>query len=126
MNGTILKRIVMLVCGLMVSVPAFAQIEITGSYVPLMYEDYIERGPGSDLGDFTGNIAAGNVRKGDRHARDAAAHPKIEMIERASLDAHEDFIGADDWVGHVFVFKYVRPAVLLENDGLQRTLSSLS
>jgi len=35
-------------------VPASAQIELTGSYVPLLYEDYIERGPGSDLGDFTG------------------------------------------------------------------------
>jgi hypothetical protein len=33
--------------------PASAQIELSGSYVPLLYEDYIERGPGSDLGDFT-------------------------------------------------------------------------
>ena len=36
------------------SVPAYAQIELTGSYSPILYEDYIERGPGSDLGDFTG------------------------------------------------------------------------
>jgi hypothetical protein len=34
--------------------PAWAQIELTGSYAPRLYEDYIERGPGSDLGDFTG------------------------------------------------------------------------
>src|SRR6266550_8351874 len=54
-NGIVLRRLVILVCGMLAtSVPAFAQIEISGSYVPLMYEDYIERGPGSDLGDFTG------------------------------------------------------------------------
>jgi hypothetical protein len=37
-----------------VSVPAFAQVELSGSYSIRMYEDYIERGPGSYLGDFTG------------------------------------------------------------------------
>ena len=39
---------------LAMGVPAYAQIELTGSYSPILYEDYIERGPGSDLGDFTG------------------------------------------------------------------------
>jgi hypothetical protein len=33
---------------------AFAQVELSGSYSIRMYEDYIERGPGSFLGDFTG------------------------------------------------------------------------
>ena len=55
MNAIVLRRIVTFFCGMLaLSVPAFAQIEITGSYLPMMYEDYIERGPGSDLGDFTG------------------------------------------------------------------------
>jgi len=55
MNGIVLRRIVVLVwVMLMGSVPAFAQIELSGSYAPILYEDYIERGPGSDLGDFTG------------------------------------------------------------------------
>lgn len=54
MNGIAFTRVVISVCALLVSVPAFAQIELSGSYVPLLYEDYIERGPGSDLGDFTG------------------------------------------------------------------------
>ena len=50
-----MKRIFILLLGaLATSVPASAQIELTGSYAPLLYEDYIERGPGSDLGDFTG------------------------------------------------------------------------
>jgi hypothetical protein len=34
--------------------PASAQVDLTGSWAPRLYEDYIERGPGSDLGDFTG------------------------------------------------------------------------
>ena len=48
-------RIVTFTCALLaMSIPALAQIELTGSYAPRLYEDYIERGPGSDLGDFTG------------------------------------------------------------------------
>jgi hypothetical protein len=55
MNGITLTRVVTAVCALLApSVPAFAQIELSGSYAPRLYEDYIERGPGSDLGDFTG------------------------------------------------------------------------
>jgi len=34
--------------------PAFAQVELSGSYGSRMYEDYIERGPGEFLGNFTG------------------------------------------------------------------------
>ena len=34
--------------------PAFAQIELSGSYASVLHEDYLERGPGSPLGDFTG------------------------------------------------------------------------
>ncbi len=42
-------------CALTVAAaPALAQIELTGSYSSVMHEDYIERGPGSDLGDYTG------------------------------------------------------------------------
>ena len=37
-----------------VAPPASAQIDLNGSYTNMMYEDYIERGPGSDLGDYTG------------------------------------------------------------------------
>ena len=55
MNGMSLTRVLTSLCALLVvSVPAFAQIELSGSYSPRLYEDYIERGPGSDLGDFTG------------------------------------------------------------------------
>ena len=55
MNKTMLGRMVMpLVALLAGAVPASAQVEITGSYSIRMYEDYIERGPGSYMGDFTG------------------------------------------------------------------------
>src|SRR5712691_919011 len=55
MNGTRLGLMVVLLSALtMVSVPAFAQVELSGSYAIRMYEDYIERGPGSYMGDFTG------------------------------------------------------------------------
>jgi hypothetical protein len=34
--------------------PASAQVELTGSYANRLYEDYLERGPGEFLGNFTG------------------------------------------------------------------------
>lgn len=34
--------------------PASAQIDLTGPYVSRMHEDWFERGPGRDLGDYTG------------------------------------------------------------------------
>ena len=53
--GREIRRIVPLALGLLiVSMPASAQVDLTGSWAPRLYEDYIERGPGSDLGDFTG------------------------------------------------------------------------
>jgi hypothetical protein len=45
---------VVVIGALLTSAPAFAQFAFEGSYTIRMYEDYIERGPGSDLGDFTG------------------------------------------------------------------------
>ncbi len=48
-------RVPSFVCALLtIAAPAFAQFDLSGSYNNQMYEDYIERGPGSDLGDFTG------------------------------------------------------------------------
>ena len=55
MSRTVDTRIVVVLFPLLfASVPAFAQQELTGSYNTRMYEDYIERGPGSFMGDFTG------------------------------------------------------------------------
>ena len=55
MTWTRVGRIIVLLSALtIVGVPAFAQVELSGSYAIRMYEDYIERGPGSYMGDFTG------------------------------------------------------------------------
>ena len=58
MGSNAMRRTVLagLLCALLLAGvrPASAQIDLTGSWEPRLYEDYIERGPGSDLGDFTG------------------------------------------------------------------------
>ena len=41
-------------CTLLLAWPAFGQVELTGAYTSVMHEDYIERGPGSFLGDYSG------------------------------------------------------------------------
>jgi hypothetical protein len=49
------RRIALIACALLLaSLPAAAQIDLTGSWASRLHEDYVERGPGSDLGDFTG------------------------------------------------------------------------
>jgi len=54
MNRKTLTRIVLVGAVCLSGAPAFAQVELTGTYATLMHEDYIERGPGSFMGDFTG------------------------------------------------------------------------
>jgi hypothetical protein len=54
MKASVLSRAVIVGVIAIASTPAFAQVELNGSYSIRMYEDYIERGPGSFLGDFTG------------------------------------------------------------------------
>lgn len=48
-------RVATLACALaLVSSPALAQIDLTGSWGPRMHEDWMERGPGRDIVDYTG------------------------------------------------------------------------
>ena len=49
----------------------------------------------ADLGDFAGDIAAGNVGERDSNTGEAAANPEVEMIEGAGADANQDFIVAE-------------------------------
>jgi hypothetical protein len=50
-----MRRLLLLVCAAwLTSVPALAQVDLNGSWASRLHEDYIERGPGSDLADFTG------------------------------------------------------------------------
>src|SRR6266704_3472753 len=46
----------------------------------------------------------------------AAAHPKIQVIQRTGLNADEDFVWADGGVRCVCVLQDVRPAVLMKNN----------
>jgi len=56
MNRTLFTRASVFASSLLLvaSVQASAQQELTGSYSTRMYEDYIERGPGSFMGDYSG------------------------------------------------------------------------
>jgi hypothetical protein len=49
-----MRTSIVLLTAVLIGAPAYAQVELGGSYSIRMYEDYIERGPGSFLGDFTG------------------------------------------------------------------------
>jgi hypothetical protein len=49
-----MRHAIILLVALITAAPAWAQVELSGSYSIRMYEDYIERGPGSFMGDFTG------------------------------------------------------------------------
>src|SRR5688572_13459024 len=55
MARIVVTRLVTFSCALLLSsLPAFAQVELSGAYSTRMYEDYIERGPGEFMGNFTG------------------------------------------------------------------------
>jgi hypothetical protein len=71
----------------------------------------------ANLLDGAGNIAAGNMRERDGNARDSAAHPEVEMIESAGVDADDDFAGARFGFGNVGVAEDVGAAVVVEKDG---------
>jgi len=71
----------------------------------------------ADFFDGAGDIAAGNVRKRNRNAGEAAADPEVEMVESAGVDADEDFAGAGFGFGDVGVAEDVGAAVAVKEDG---------
>ena len=48
------KAVTLALALLVISIPAFAQIDLTGSWNPRLHEDWMERCCGRDLGDYTG------------------------------------------------------------------------
>jgi len=78
------------------------------------------------LGNLARDVAAWDVRKWNRNAWNAGANPEVEMVHGASPDADEDFVRADFWVRGVLILENFWAAVLVEDYGLQRTLSILS
>ena len=87
MRRKVLNTVVVLSV-LLTSAPAFAQVELGGTYAIRMYEDYIERGPGSFLGDFTGMPMSDEGRA--KALRYSSSLPS--MIERQCL-------AQSPWVG---------------------------
>jgi hypothetical protein len=56
-------RHLILTAGLLTAAtPASAQVDLSGAWAVRLYEDYIERGPGSSLGDFTGTPLSDEAR----------------------------------------------------------------
>jgi hypothetical protein len=71
----------------------------------------------ADLGDFAGDIAAGNVGERDSNTGEAAANPEVEMIEGAGADANQDFIVAKGRFGDISIAKNRRVTVFMDDDG---------
>jgi hypothetical protein len=74
------------IAGLLVltSVPGYSEIDFTGSWTPLFHEDYPERFPGPELGDYMGIPvnAAGRLR-GDSYDAD-----RISMVSQYECRPH--------------------------------------
>ena len=77
---------------------------------------------GADPGDFSGDVAAGNVGKRDGDAGEAAAHPEIKMIEGTSAHADENFAGARFRFGDIGISQNFGSPMLAEKNNFQRTL----
>jgi hypothetical protein len=71
----------------------------------------------ADLGDFAGNIAAGNVGERDSNTGEAAANPEVEMIEGARTDANQGFIVAERRFGDISIAENGRVTVFMDDDG---------
>jgi len=72
---------------------------------------------GADFGDFAGDVAAGNVGEWNLEAGKAAAHPEVEMVEGAGVNADEDFVATKLRLGDIGVLENGRVAVMTEDDG---------
>jgi hypothetical protein len=51
------------------------------------------------VGHLACHVGAGDVRKGNRHALEAAALEEVQVIERAGSHAHQGLAGARPGVG---------------------------
>ena len=77
----------------------------------------------ADFDDFTGDVAAENVRQ--LHAGQAFAHPDIEMVHGAGFHADQDLIFARLRIGNVFVAEHFGSAEFVNADGFHGVLIML-
>jgi len=60
-------RTLLVVAGLLVTAPAFAQVDIAGEWAARVHEDQPHRAPGAELGDYTGLPINAAVRQKATH-----------------------------------------------------------
>jgi hypothetical protein len=69
-----------------------------------------------ELGHFPRDITAGYMGKRYGDARNAAANPQVKMVQRASVDADEDFARVEMRFGNIGIVKNAWIAVLMKDD----------
>lgn len=75
----------------------------------------------ANLDDFTGYVAARDVRKRNGIVRKAVANPQIEVIEGTGAHADENFVRMDLGFVHIGVVQHAGIAVLVKDDGFHET-----
>ena len=95
----------------LLSVPAFSQLDPTGEWAPQFHEDQPERGPGPEIGDYTGIP----ITEAARVRADAWDAQRWEMVEHecephpadyaprgpAARDNGRDFFSRQGSVNHL-------------------------
>src|SRR5437016_14198135 len=62
------------------------------------------------------------MRQRNRHARQSATHPQIEMVKRARVHLHQHFGGPRFGLGRFGISQDLGSAVVLEEDGFHEIL----
>src|SRR5690349_14857599 len=70
------------------SVPAFAQVDLSGQWAARLHSDWIDRLPGPDIGDYTG-LAINDAARTVGLSYTAA---KLAITERGCLHYTENYI----------------------------------
>ena len=83
-----LKKIAFVLVALTLSTPAFAQIDLSGTWATRNHEDWMERWPGPDVGDFTGLP----INDEARHAGLTYTASVVGMSERGCMFYTENYI----------------------------------
>ena len=73
-------------------------------------------------GNHASHIRAPNMRHRQLQARNAGAHPQIEVVERHGLDFDQCLVRANHRLGHTGVAQLLGAAMLIENKRTHRKL----
>jgi hypothetical protein len=76
--------------------------------------------PGDQVSHFayhTGNIVAENMWQRYLYAWQSTPHPDIQVIEGASADLDQYFVGFDRGLGHLAILQYLWSTMLIKSNG---------